>query len=926
MLKTLNTNPYLTFTKLRWQGFKKILFLVIFLPSFLFATHSNNIIINSSAEIPMPTSGTTSQNICSGTFVDSGTSTGDYSNSESGILTICPDAANSLIQADFSIFNIENNDFFIIYDGDDINAPFIGNYTETNSPGVVASSHETGCLTFRFISNGSVVEEGWVAEMTCLSTNCVIMIDNIAQTNCGDGTYDAQVTVEYAFLDPANQIRLSEAGGMSQVFNTTDRSGITVFTLTGLTTDGQEDIFTAEDANDSTCSAMSSFTASCDCSITIDNIAIANCAGSTYEAAISVTYEFLNSGQQISITETNSGVSMTFSTAGRSASETFVLSGLTADGSLQNFVVNDAIATSCMVTDNTFVAPPDGCAPEDIIMGTTTGTITTCNGKFYDSGGIDNDYSVSESTSVTICPSTTNSFIHLDFTSFSTEDSYDHLWVYNGPSIDSPLISTGGTEPTSDCSSIGPGGHRGTDPFSVESSDASGCLSFYFCSDASVTEPGWVADVSCVPIVCIEPLSVDVSNCTAGTYSADVAVKYQFLESPFEIEITEVNSGISNVFVANNPSGTEVFSLDGLVADADMDVFTVTHLNNPSDGSCTQSISLLAPPSSCINDLVRMGEASPVNTCYGSFYDSGGATGAYTDDESATMTICPNKAERVIQVHFNFIAVESSSDPLFIYNGDNTSAPLINSGNPASSFLFACNELGAGGYWGNISDFTVTSTHSTGCLTFQFCSDILFTDNGWDGEVTCISTALPLELSSFYGTAERNANHLEWITSTERNTKFHLVERSLDGQRDWQEIGKLAAQGDSQYEMKYEWFDEAPLPVSYYRIKTVDTDGKTHDSESIVIKREHTSPNIIMGVSPIPTTDELNLQILAPTSIKSANISVSNMMGQVVYFEKISLEEGGNVHAISLDNLSAGMYLLILENGSERIVEKIIKK
>ena len=59
------------------------------------------------------------------------------------------------------------------------------------------------------------------------------------------------------------------------------------------------------------------------------------------------------------------------------------------------------------------------------------GTINTCSGKFYDSGGQAGNYAANESYSITICSENGDQMIELDFTTFSTQTTVDYLTIYN---------------------------------------------------------------------------------------------------------------------------------------------------------------------------------------------------------------------------------------------------------------------------------------------------------------------------------------------------------------------------------------------------------------------------------------------------------------------------------------------------------------
>ncbi|MEI6750369.1 MAG: GEVED domain-containing protein, partial [Bacteroidota bacterium] len=116
------------------------------------------------------------------------------------------------------------------------------------------------------------------------------------------------------------------------------------------------------------------------------------------------------------------------------------------------------------------------------IFNMMNGSITTCTGDFYDSGGSAGSYANSETFTEIFYPSTAGSMVRFTFNSFATESGYDYLRIYNGTSTAATLIGTySGT----------------TSPGIVTASNASGALTFNFTSDGSVIGVGWAASISC---------------------------------------------------------------------------------------------------------------------------------------------------------------------------------------------------------------------------------------------------------------------------------------------------------------------------------------------------------------------------------------------------------------------------------------------
>ena len=101
--------------------------------------------------------------------MDSGSITGDYSNNENITYTLCPDTPGSVIVLDFTSFDVEANfDALSIFEGT-TTTTLIGSFDNVNIPRTIVSSDPSGCLTFIFTSDGSVVGDGWTANISCAS-------------------------------------------------------------------------------------------------------------------------------------------------------------------------------------------------------------------------------------------------------------------------------------------------------------------------------------------------------------------------------------------------------------------------------------------------------------------------------------------------------------------------------------------------------------------------------------------------------------------------------------------------------------------------------------------------------------------------------------------------------------------------------------
>src|SRR5690606_9104746 len=100
--------------------------------------------------------------------------------------------------------------------------------------------------------------------------------------------------------------------------------------------------------------------------------------------------------------------------------------------------------------------------------------------------------------------------------------------------------------------------------------------------------------------------------------------------------------------------------------------------------------------------------------------------------------INPDTAGGVVSVTFSSFDTEPNYDGLMVYDGPDTTAPVISSGYVP---LFSWYPL-LDGAWNGTGDYsaegeTFTSTHASGALTFVFTSDVSGNETGWEASITC---------------------------------------------------------------------------------------------------------------------------------------------------------------------------------------------
>ena len=190
-----------------------------------------------------------------------------------------------------------------------------------------------------------------------------------------------------------------------------------------------------------------------------------------------------------------------------------------------------------------------------------------------------------------------------------------------------------------------------------------------------------------------------------------------------------------------------------------------------------------------------------------------------------------------------------------------------------------------------------------------------------------VGAIVPLSLLSFSGQGDKdNINHLFWKTTSEINTSHFEIEYASDG-INFKKVAEVKAAGNSTNEKTYSIEHNPSIKANnyYYRLKMVDKDGQYKYSNIVLIKPK-LSNFAVYVVSPNPFTDHMKVNL---TSLKAQALQaiITDMEGRVYYRSQFNLQEGiNNLDLKNIGNLADGVYLLQMEAGGEKIVQKLMKQ
>jgi hypothetical protein len=80
----------------------------------------------------------------------------------------------------------------------------------------------------------------------------------------------------------------------------------------------------------------------------------------------------------------------------------------------------------------------------------------------------------------------------------------------------------------------------------------------------------------------------------------------------------------------------------------------------------------------------------------------------------------------------------------------------------------------------------------------------------------------------------------------------------------------------------------------------------------------------VMNVFPNPAADQLNIQVTNLADDASGNISITNLLGQVLFQQETSFTAGDNLNRVSLKDFPSGIYTVYLSLNGKEVKQQLV--
>jgi hypothetical protein len=885
---------------------------------------------------------------CGTTVYDFGGPSGNYANNANYTQVYCPGVAGEAVTLSFSQFATQaNNDILYIYDGNSTAAPLLASWSGNTLPPTFNATSASGCITIRFVSNGSTVDAGWTASVTCSAPVAVpSACGTVVQDPGGPNNYanNTNITRTYCPTSPGDvvtfdvtQFATESCCDFLSVYNGPSTASPLIGTYSGnsiltplYSTDPSGCITIRFTSDGSTTGA--GWTANVTCGPPPPPIIA--CGSVIYDSGGAASNYANNQNLQRTYCPANPGDVVTFNFTQFATESCCDFLSIYDGPDLNSPLIGTYSGNS--VLNPIYSSHPGGCLTirftsdgsstaagwaANVTCGPPPPPVIACGGSITDTGGPGGNYGNNQHYQVTYCPSTPGDVVTLTFSQFDTESCCDRLFVYNGPNINSPLIGT----------------FSGTNsPGTVISSAPGGCITLRFVSDGSTTRPGWLANVTCGPAPdCILVLTLNDSFGDGwGSSSVGVSINGGSFQNYTLTGLSRqivIPGSIGNTLIFNyNPSGPDQNQNEWNVAIQGQGGLFLSG-SPPASGQqfvyTVDCIPLPAAQEDCIGGFTICSDQQ--------FNNNTTSTGFVPDLNSSNTGCLQANEQQGTWYYFSpatsgtvafTIAPSANIDYDFAVWGPMT-APSCPPNSPPSRCSWAS----------GVNTFSLTSSYNTGLRPSGGQTSEGEFGNGWveplnvtAGQVymlyidnfdvtgqsftldwqlsngaTLDCAVLPFELLSLKAEPNTSAVDLLWTTGSESNASHFVVERR-SGNTVFAPIGTVPAAGESVSPLDYRFTDSYPLTgVNEYRLLQVDRNGDSKRS-SVVVAMFNTAESL---VSPNPAAEHANLNLdreLPPNTL----LRITDARGRVVKEQRISNE--GTIVPLSLAGIESGLYTISL--------------
>ncbi|HIP37580.1 MAG TPA: T9SS type A sorting domain-containing protein, partial [Crocinitomix sp.] len=189
--------------------------------------------------------------------------------------------------------------------------------------------------------------------------------------------------------------------------------------------------------------------------------------------------------------------------------------------------------------------------------------------------------------------------------------------------------------------------------------------------------------------------------------------------------------------------------------------------------------------------------------------------------------------------------------------------------------------------------------------------------------VGAVNVVLPVNLISFTSncTSKEGEVELKWLTASETNSDYYLIERSRDGVS-FNSIAKISSIGNSSNLNSYYFKDvNSPDGIVYYRLVQIDLNGNT-TYYNVVASECKSSMQI--SIYPNPAQYTFTVEGRLDFNTTSYTIKIHNALGEVIFNKNYVATDKYFNQTINSSELKNGVYYVSIYVNDKITTKKLV--
>ncbi|WP_460558809.1 T9SS type A sorting domain-containing protein [Ferruginibacter profundus] len=186
-----------------------------------------------------------------------------------------------------------------------------------------------------------------------------------------------------------------------------------------------------------------------------------------------------------------------------------------------------------------------------------------------------------------------------------------------------------------------------------------------------------------------------------------------------------------------------------------------------------------------------------------------------------------------------------------------------------------------------------------------------------------VGVVLPVEVLKFTGVPQNNKVLLDWTIIASKEIDHFEVERSLDNIA-YANVGIVSDAVKLNEQQSFGFADDITgirNEIIYYRLKIIGKVGEIKYSAVLVVRQSQSAMPVTIMPNPASSNVTVNLYVDKNAQVK---ISLVDKIGRKVLNKTENLSKGFNNITLNLETYAEGIYAMVIETPSERIVKQLV--